>query len=89
MGNPPIREQARFAEQLYLLIFFFVFFCGRIFGIVALCRLLALLLIVVELGMGDLMDGGGNGLHLAHALPDGDALFVEAEIPVHILLRWA
>ena len=30
------------------------------------------------------MDGGGNGLHLAHACPDGDALLVRREIPVHV-----
>ena len=30
------------------------------------------------------MDGGGNGLHLAHAFPDGDALPVRREIPVHV-----
>ena len=30
------------------------------------------------------MDGGGNGLHLAHACPDGDALLVRRKIPVHV-----
>ena len=32
------------------------------------------LILVVELGMGDLMDGGADRLHLAHTLPHGDAL---------------
>ena len=30
------------------------------------------------------MDGGGNGLYLAHACSDGDALLVRREIPVHV-----
>ena len=34
--------------------------------------------------MGDLMDGGADRLHLAHALPDGDALAVQTEIAVHV-----
>ena len=34
--------------------------------------------------MGDLMDGGGYRLHLAHALPQRDALGFGAEIAVHI-----
>ena len=34
--------------------------------------------------MGDLMDGGGYRLHLAHALPQRDALEFGAEIAVHI-----
>ena len=34
--------------------------------------------------MGDLMDGGGYRLHLAHTLPQRDALGFEAEIAVHI-----
>ena len=34
--------------------------------------------------MGDLMDHGGNGLHLAHALPDGDGLVARTEIPIQI-----
>ena len=38
----------------------------------------------MQLAVGDLMDGGGNGLHLAHACPDGDALLVRREIPVHV-----
>ena len=40
--------------------------------------------VVVELGVGDLMDGGGYRLHLAHALPQRDALGFGAEIAVHI-----
>ena len=34
--------------------------------------------------MGDLMDGGGYRLHLAHTLPQRDALGFGAEIAVHI-----
>ena len=34
--------------------------------------------------MGNLMDGGGYRLHLAHALPQRDALGFGAEIAVHI-----
>ena len=34
--------------------------------------------------MGDLMDGGGYRLHLAHALPQRDALGFGTEIAVHI-----
>ena len=40
--------------------------------------------VVVELGVGDLMDGGGYRLHLAHTLPQRDALGFGAEIAVHI-----
>ena len=40
--------------------------------------------VIVELGVGDLMDGGGYRLHLAHALPQRDALGFGAEIAVHI-----
>ena len=47
-------------------------------------RLRLILFGVVQLAVGDLMDGGGNGLHLAHACPDGDALLVRREIPVHV-----
>ena len=43
------------------------------------------LFIIVQLGMGDLMDGGGDRLHLAHARPDHDPLFLRAEIAVHVL----
>ena len=39
---------------------------------------------IVELGVRDLMDSGGNRLHLAHALTDGDALFVRGKIAVHV-----
>ena len=34
--------------------------------------------------MSDLVDGGADGLHLAHTLPDGDALAVCTEIAVHV-----
>ena len=40
--------------------------------------------VIVELGAGDLMDGGGYRLHLAHTLPQRDALEFGAEIAVHI-----
>lgn len=39
-------------------------------------RLRLVLFGVVELAVRGLMDGSGNGLHLAHAFPDGDALAV-------------
>ena len=41
--------------------------------------------LIVELGVGDLMDGGADRLHLAHAFADSDALFVHGEVTVHIL----
>ena len=34
--------------------------------------------------MCNFMDSGGNGLHLAHAFPDGDALLVGGKIAVHV-----
>ena len=40
---------------------------------------------VVELTVRGLMDSGGNGLHLAHAFPDGDPLLLRGEIAVHVL----
>ena len=43
-----------------------------------------LLLIVVQLGVGDLMHQGGDGLHLTHALADGDGLICKTEIAVRI-----
>ena len=39
--------------------------------------------IVVELGMSDLMDRSGNRLHLAHIIPDGNALFFGVKVTVH------
>ena len=39
---------------------------------------------IVELGVCDLVDQRGDGLHLAHALPDGDGLIGGAEIPVRV-----
>ena len=42
------------------------------------------LVLVVELGVGDLMDGGADCLHLAHALADSDALIVQRKVAVHI-----
>ena len=42
-------------------------------------------LTVVEHSVGDLMDGGAHCLHLAHALPDGDSLIVQAQKPVQAL----
>ena len=41
--------------------------------------------LIVEPGVGDLMDGGADRLHLAHAFADSDALFVHGEVAVHIL----
>ena len=38
----------------------------------------------MQLGMGDLMDQGGYGLYLAHALPDGDGLILWTEKAVHL-----
>ena len=35
--------------------------------------------------MRGLMDGGGNGLHLAHAFPEGDPLLLGGKIAVHVL----
>ena len=41
--------------------------------------------LIVEPGVGDLMDGGADRLHLAHAFADSDTLFVHGEVTVHIL----
>ena len=60
-----------------------VFLLGRLL-ITGPGRFLLGLGVVVQFAVGDLMDGGGNGLHLAHALPDGDALPVRREISVHV-----
>ena len=42
-------------------------------------------LLVVEDGVGDLMDGGADRLDLAHARPDENALLVQTEIAVQVL----
>ena len=47
-------------------------------------RKLCHVFIVVELGMGNLMDGGAYRLHLAHTGADGDALRLGAEKSVRI-----
>ena len=47
-----------------------------------------LLFIVVQGGMGHLMDAGAYGLDLAHPLPDGDALGGGTEKTVHVVLHW-
>ena len=60
-----------------------VFLLGRLL-VTGPGRFLLDLGVVMQLAVGDLMDGGGNGLHLAHACPDGDALLVRREIPVHV-----
>ena len=57
------------------------FFCIAAL-MLALRRLLQA--VIMELGVGDLMGGGGYRLHLAHALPQRDALGFRAEIAVHI-----
>ena len=41
--------------------------------------------LIVEPGVGDLMDGGADRLYLAHAFSEDDALFVHGEVTVHIL----
>ena len=33
------------------------------------------------------MNGSGNGLHLAHAFPDGDALLIGGKIAVHVCIH--
>ena len=48
-------------------------------------KFLADLILVVKLGVSDLMDGGADRLHLAHALADSDALIVQRKVAVHIL----
>ena len=48
-------------------------------------RLRFILFGVVELAVRGLMDSGGNGLHFAHAFPDGDPLLVRGKIAVHVL----
>ena len=47
-------------------------------------RLRLILFGVMELAVCNLMDSGRNGLHLAHAVPDGDPLLVRGKITVHI-----
>ena len=41
--------------------------------------------LIVEPGVGDLMDGGADRLYLAHAFSEDNALFVHGEVTVHIL----
>ena len=60
-----------------------VFLLGRLL-VTGPDRFLLSLSVVVQLAVGDLMDGGGNGLYLAHASTDGDALPVRREISVHV-----
>ena len=60
-----------------------VFLFGRLL-VTGPGRFLLGLGVVVQLAVGDLMDGGGNGLHLAHAFPDGDALLIRREKAVHV-----
>ena len=69
--NAPIGEQSGLVKQLDLIIFLFIV-------------QLQAVLDVVQLGVGDFMDGGADGLHLAHPLADGDALIVQIEKAVHI-----
>ena len=60
---------------------------GRLLGRVPGSGLHPLLFIVVQGGMGHLMDAGAYGLDLAHPLPDGDALGGRAEKAVHVVLH--
>ena len=60
-----------------------VFLLGRLL-VTGPGRFLLGLGVVVEFTVGDLMDGSGNGLHLAHACPDGDALLVRREKSIHV-----
>ena len=48
------------------------------------CRLCLILFGVMELAVCHLMDGGRDGLHLAHPFPDGDSLLIGGEIAVQI-----
>ena len=68
-GNTPIGKQSRYIEDFDLLVF------GSIF------RFLDFLLIV-ELGVGNLVNHGRDGLHFAHTLTDSNFLIVQREIPV-------
>ena len=63
------------------------FWLGRLLGRVPGSGLQPLLFIVVQGGMGHLMDAGAYGLDLAHPLPDGDALGGGAEKAVHVVLH--
>ena len=62
MGNTPIGKQGGFLKQLHLLILLVIVNLN--------------LFLIMELAVCDFMDSGGNGLYLAHAFPDGDALAV-------------
>ena len=73
-GNPLIGEQGWLSKQLHFLI------QGR----VRVVRHIK----VVQLAVGDLMDSGGNRLHLAHALADGDALLAGRKISVRIRVHF-
>ena len=59
----------------------------RLLGRVPGSGLHPLLFIVVQGGMGHLMDAGAYGLNLAHPLPDGDALDGGTEKAVHVVLH--
>ena len=61
-----------------------VFRLGRFSCFVALRGGKLRLFVVVQRGIGDFVDGGGDGLHLAHNGPDGDTLVFFAEIAVRI-----
>ena len=59
----------------------FFLWCKHRFPIVSQNRVL---IVVMELGMGNFMDSGAYSLHLAHTGPDGDALIGQTEIAVRI-----
>ena len=63
-----------------------VFGLGRFFCVITDSGGKAFFLIVVELGMGDLMDSGAYRLYLAHIVPKGDALILRVKIAIHSIL---
>ena len=71
-SDTPVGEQAGYIEYFDFLIL------GCIFGFLHL-------LVVVEFGMGDLMDSSAYRLYLAHTVPDGDALIGGVEITVRVV----
>ena len=68
-SNTPVREQSRYIEDFYFLVFRSVF------------RFLDFLLIV-KFGMGDFVNDGRDSLHFTHTLTDSDFLLVQREIAV-------
>ena len=72
-SNAPVGEQTGNIKDFDLLVL----------GCIGRRRLI---LLVVELGVGNFVDNGGDRLHLTHALADGDTLTVQREEAIRAIL---